>query len=95
MNPGLHFKIPYGVDTVTLVPVKRQLKEEFGFGTPGATNPSQASPRSEWLLETTMVTGDLNTALVEWIIQYVYSGPTTICSKCGTRARRCATHPKR
>ncbi len=47
------------------MPVKRQLKDEFGFGTPGATNPSHASPRSDWLLETTMVTGDLNTALVE------------------------------
>ncbi len=75
VNPGLHFKIPYGVDAVTLVPVKRQLKEEFGFGTPGATNPSQTSPRSEWLLETTMVTGDLNTALVEWIIQYRIQRP--------------------
>ena len=29
--PGLHFKIPLGVDTATIVPVKRQLKQEFGF----------------------------------------------------------------
>ncbi len=70
VNPGLHFKVPFGVDTVTLVPVKRQLKDEFGFATPGATNGSQTSARSEWPLETTMVTGDLNTAVVEWIIQY-------------------------
>ena len=30
---GLHFKIPLGVDRVEIVPVKRQLKQEFGFGT--------------------------------------------------------------
>jgi len=75
VDPGLHFKIPYGVDKVTLVPVKRQLKEEFGFATPGGTNPNQVSSRREWPLETTMVTGDLNTAMVEWIIQYRIERP--------------------
>ena len=29
--PGLHFKLPLGVDAATIVPVKRQLKQEFGF----------------------------------------------------------------
>jgi modulator of FtsH protease HflK len=70
VNPGLHFKLPFGVDRVTLVPVKRQLKEEFGFSTPGASFADQASAPNQWVLETTMVTGDLNTALVEWIIQF-------------------------
>ncbi|MFQ6004172.1 MAG: FtsH protease activity modulator HflK [Woeseia sp.] len=70
VDPGLQFKIPFGVDRVTLVPVKRQLKEEFGFSTPGATFADQSSSPSQWVLETTMVTGDLNTALVEWIIQF-------------------------
>ena len=70
VEPGLQFKIPYGVDTVTVVPVRRQLKQEFGFGTPDASNPTQTSDRNQWPLETTMVTGDLNSALVEWIIQY-------------------------
>ena len=31
VSPGLHFKIPFGIDATTLVPVKRQLKQEFGF----------------------------------------------------------------
>ena len=31
--PGLHFKLPLGVDAATIVPVKRQLKQEFGFAT--------------------------------------------------------------
>lgn len=70
VEPGLHFKIPLGVDAVTLVPTKRQLKEEFGFGTSGATFESQMSSPREWNLETTMVTGDLNSALVEWVIQF-------------------------
>ncbi len=70
VEPGLHFKMPFGIDRVTLVPVKRQLKEEFGFSTPDATFTGQSSAPGQWVLETTMVTGDLNTALVEWIIQF-------------------------
>lgn len=69
-EPGLHFKMPFGIDRVTRVPIKRQLKEEFGFSTPGATFTNQSSAPGRWVLETTMVTGDLNTALVEWIIQF-------------------------
>jgi len=75
VNPGLRFKIPWGIDRVTVVPVQRQLKEEFGFATSGATFRFQASAPSEWALETTMVTGDLNTALVEWIIQFRIEKP--------------------
>ena len=75
--PGLHFKLPLGIDKATIVPVKRQLKQEFGFTTPGATDPYQ-SPRGgerETKLETEMVTGDLNAALVEWVVQYRISDP--------------------
>jgi len=70
VEPGLQFKFPFGIDTVTQVPIKRQLKQEFGFGTAGATYGRQVSNRDEWTLETTMVTGDLNSALVEWVIQF-------------------------
>jgi membrane protease subunit HflK len=72
--PGLHFKLPLGMDTATIVPVKRQLKQEFGFTTPGATDPYQ-SPH-DGRRETEMVTGDLNAALVEWVVQYRISEPT-------------------
>ncbi|MFC1685191.1 FtsH protease activity modulator HflK, partial [Pseudomonadota bacterium] len=71
--PGLHFKLPLGIDTAIIVPVKRQLKQEFGFTTPGATDPYQ-SPR-DGRRETEMVTGDLNAALVEWVVQYRISDP--------------------
>ena len=73
VQPGLHFKLPLGADTATIVPVKRQLKQEFGFTTPGATDPYQ-SPR-DGKRETEMVTGDLNAALVEWVVQYRISDP--------------------
>ena len=73
VQPGLHFKLPLGVDLATIVPVKRQLKQEFGFTTPGATDPYQ-SP-SDGKRETEMVTGDLNAALVEWVVQYRIADP--------------------
>ena len=31
VNPGLNFKLPFGIETVQKVAVERQLKEEFGF----------------------------------------------------------------
>jgi membrane protease subunit HflK len=73
VEPGLHFKLPLGIDVATIVPVKRQLKQEFGFSTPGATNPYQSAQDEK--RETEMVTGDLNAALVEWVVQYRISNP--------------------
>lgn len=73
--PGLHFKLPLGVDVATIVPVKRQLKQEFGFTTPGATDAFQSPRIRDARRETEMVTGDLNAALVEWVIQYRISDP--------------------
>ena len=72
---GLHFKLPLGIDTASILPVKRQLKQEFGFATPGATDPYQAPHASEDKQETQMVTGDLNAAVVEWVVQYRISDP--------------------
>lgn len=71
---GLHFKLPLGIDTVTILPVKRQLKQEFGFATRGATNASQSRPE-DLAQQSQMVTGDLNAALVEWVLQYRISEP--------------------
>lgn len=76
VDPGLRFKLPFGVDKVFIVPVKRQLKQEFGFGTPGGSNPYQYNPsKEEQDQEKSMVTGDLNTATVEWIVQYRIDDP--------------------
>jgi modulator of FtsH protease HflK len=73
VGPGLRFKLPFGIDTVTILPVKRQLKMEFGFGSPGAGNPDQVS--GEQSQESDIVTGDLNSAHVEWVVQYEIADP--------------------
>ena len=70
---GLHTKIPFGIDDVIEVPTQRQQKLEFGFVTPGFTNPDQIG--ADPALEKSMVTGDLNSALVEWIVQYRITDP--------------------
>lgn len=75
VGPGLRFKAPYGIERSLKVPVERQMKQEFGFGTEGATNPYQATPPSEWHSEKEMVTGDLNSVLVEWVVQYRVDSP--------------------
>jgi membrane protease subunit HflK len=72
-EPGLHFKIPLGVDEYTLVQTRRQLKLEFGFYTYGYSNADQ--PTQNQVEEKSMVTGDLNAALVEWVVQYRISDP--------------------
>jgi membrane protease subunit HflK len=73
-KPGLHFKLPFGIDKVTVVEKERQQKLEFGFGTGGGTNPYQYSEsRNAQELERNMVTGDLNAAMIEWAVQYQIS----------------------
>jgi len=69
-DPGLHFKLPLGIEKLTKVPVQRQLKEEFGFRTtrPGIRTEYSVTP--ETVRESVMLTGDLNVGVVEWIVQY-------------------------
>jgi len=70
-EPGLHFKLPWGIDEVTMVETKRQLKLEFGYGTRGALNEYQYNQDADDVdLEKNMVTGDLNAAVVEWVVQF-------------------------
>ncbi len=68
-NPGLHVKIPFGIERALKVPIQRQLKDEFGFRTVAAGVRSQFTTRG-YGDEAGMLTGDLNAAVVEWVIQY-------------------------
>ena len=72
-DPGLRMKIPL-VEEVHKIPVQRQLKEEFGFRTaePGI---STTFSTGDFNNEAVMLTGDLNVAVVEWIVQYRVSDP--------------------
>src|SRR5262249_861423 len=75
-DPGPHLKLPFGLETVTKVPVQRQLKEEFGFRTVRPAVRSEfAPPTPEAEAEPMMLTGDLNVAIVEWIVQYRIKDP--------------------
>ena len=74
VDPGLNFKLPFGIEEVIKVPVERQLKLEFGFrsSVPGVrTSYSNTKYQEESLL----LTGDLNAAEVEWIVQYRIKDP--------------------
>jgi membrane protease subunit HflK len=73
-DPGLNFKIPFGVDKLYKVPVQRQLKEEFGFRTVEAGVRTRYAS-GNFLDESLMLTGDLNSAVVEWIVQYRVNDP--------------------
>jgi len=69
-NPGLHLKLPLGIEKLTKVPVQRQLKMEFGFRTSRAGIKSEYRVTGESLKEAVMLTGDLNVVVAEWIVQY-------------------------
>ena len=69
LQPGLNFILPAGIELMYKIPVQRQLKQEFGFRT------AQADTRSRYATgdfgqESLMLTGDLNLADVEWVVQY-------------------------
>lgn len=66
---GLHMKLPYPLETVTKVPVERQLKEEFGFRTV-ETGARTTYSEEDLTAESLMLTGDLNVAVVEWTAQF-------------------------
>ena len=71
-EPGLHFKLPFGIDRNYTVKVKKVETEEFGFRTTRSGNlPAYASQSTE----SVMLTGDLNIVDVEWIIQYRVTDP--------------------
>jgi len=68
-DPGLHFKMPLFVESVSKVAIQRQHKEEFGFRTARAAVRSEFTTRG-FESEAEMLTGDLNAAVVEWVVQY-------------------------
>lgn len=73
-EPGLHFKIPFGVDNLTKVKVTHVYKEEFGFRTVQPGINTRYSSR-DYSSESLMLTGDLNIADLEWIVQYRVKDP--------------------
>ncbi|MCK5655468.1 MAG: FtsH protease activity modulator HflK [Candidatus Aureabacteria bacterium] len=72
--PGLHMKLPFGIDRVTRVKITAIETEEFGIRTLKAGVRTTYSARS-YLQESLMLTGDLNILDVQWIVQYRRADP--------------------
>ncbi len=74
-TPGLHFKLPWGIEKLSKVPVRLIKKEEFGLRTIRPGKRTQYARSSTYLNEALMLTGDLNVAVVPWIVQYKINEP--------------------
>ncbi len=72
-EPGLHVKLPFGIEKVQKPKVRRIFKEEFGFSTLKAGIKSTYGKKK--LEESLMLCGDLSVAEVEWIVQYIILEP--------------------
>ena len=73
--PGLHFKLPFGIDKNINVKTKRVLQEEFGFRTVNLKSRRTEYSETSHTDESLMLTGDLNVADVEWVVQYQIADP--------------------
>ncbi|NOZ63186.1 MAG: FtsH protease activity modulator HflK [Calditrichaeota bacterium] len=74
--PGLHFKLPLGVETLTKIKGSRYIfREEFGYRTTKPGVRSEIRRDRSLLSESLMLTGDLNIATVEWVVQYRIKDP--------------------
>ncbi|HOO98641.1 MAG TPA: FtsH protease activity modulator HflK [Bacteroidales bacterium] len=73
VEPGLNIKIPI-LERIYKVAIERQQKEEFGFRTisPGIQSQYTKAGTAD---ESLMLTGDLNLADVEWVVQYRIDDP--------------------
>ncbi|MBW2731204.1 MAG: FtsH protease activity modulator HflK [Deltaproteobacteria bacterium] len=76
-EPGPHFRLPFGIEQVSKVPVQRQLKAEFGVRTQstGSDPTFSHARRNDTAAESTMLTADTNVANVKWTVQYKVSDP--------------------
>jgi len=74
-DPGLHFKLPFGIDSLQRVATERVLKQEFGFRTAGSDWERTEYAASDYPDESLMLSGDLNMIDVEWVVQYRIADP--------------------
>ena len=72
--PGLHFKIPF-VDSIDKIKTTIVHQAEFGFRTRNTSAGRSSYSSGNFDYESLMLTGDLNVADVEWVVQYKISDP--------------------
>ncbi|MCP4247132.1 MAG: FtsH protease activity modulator HflK [bacterium] len=88
-EPGLHNKFPWPIDQVYPVPVQRVIPLEFGFRTLEAGRKTRyANPTREDQMIAEMLSGDLNLAHVEWIVQYRISDAFKFLFRLGGEPRQ-------
>ena len=75
VEPGLSFKLPLGIEKVTKVNVREIQTAEFGFSTSQVNLRSRTRTGGDNQNESLMLTGDLNVAIVPWIVQYRVKNP--------------------
>ena len=87
-DPGLRFKWPMGIETVTKVGVTNIETEEFGFRTLSAgVKTRYSTDKSRFIKESLMLCGDLSIAQVEWIVQYRVSDPKAFLFHVGEKRK--------
>ena len=73
-GPGLHFKLPFGIETVSKVKTGRNFQMEFGYRTVEAGVRSRFTERG-FKEESLMLSGDLNVVDLQWTVQYKIGDP--------------------
>lgn len=75
-DPGLQFKLPFGIDNVQRIATARVLKQEFGFRTTSVQSRRRTRYEDKaYEDESLMLTGDLNVIDLEWVVQYRIHDP--------------------
>jgi len=78
---GLQWKLPFGIESATKVKVEYVYKEEFGFSTVGVRDGRGGFRPAKNIESSQMLTGDLNIADVEWIVQFKIHDPRAFLFK--------------
>jgi membrane protease subunit HflK len=73
-GPGLHFKLPFGIETIRKVKTGRNFQMEFGYRTIEAGVRSRFTERG-YEEESLMLSGDLNVVDLQWTVQYKIGDP--------------------
>jgi modulator of FtsH protease HflK len=82
-QPGLNFKLPFGIETVRKVPLEKVIREEFGLSPSESDLSRKEVIDSDTATTALMLTGDLNVAVVPWIVQYRINEPYNYLFKVG------------
>lgn len=87
LGPGLNFILPFGIESKIKVPVKKVLKEEFGFQTTSFGTKSEFYRGPQELEEQRMISADLKIIQIEWIVQYKITDPVKYLFKVNEQTR--------